>query len=105
MSEFIPRVYKKENDSILYTFDEIIEQSQISIILGEPASGKTFQLKNFNENSDNSKFVELIFIEDEDDILNTTQYVLIDSIDEALSKNESDKQTVATLKNSKKTLS
>ena len=47
MNQFIPRIYGKENDSFFYTFDELINKSQISIILGEPASGKTFQLEYF----------------------------------------------------------
>ena len=68
MKQFIPRYYKKENDSFLYIFDELINKSQISIILGEPASGKTYQLKYFDEHSDSTKFVELISIEDEEDI-------------------------------------
>ncbi len=93
MKEFIQRLYIKDNDSSFYIFDEIINKSQISIILGEPASGKTYQLKYFDENSDSTKFVELMFIEDEEDILDTTKYILIDSIDEALSKNDSDKTT------------
>lgn len=93
MKEFIARLYVKDNDSSFYIFDEIINKSQISIILGEPASGKTYQLKYFDENSDSTKFVELMSIEDEEDISDTTQYILIDSIDEALSKNESDKTT------------
>ena len=33
--------------------DELIQESQISIILGEPASGKTYQLEYFDENMDN----------------------------------------------------
>lgn len=97
MKEFISRYYKKENDASSYLFNEIVEKSMISIILGEPASGKTYQLKYFDEHSDSTKFVELMFIEDEEDILNTTQYILIDSIDEALSKNDSDKTTIRNL--------
>lgn len=97
MKEFIPRLYIKDNDSSFYIFDEIINKSQISIILGEPASGKTHQLKYFYENIDNTKLVELIFIEDEKDIPNNTKYILIDSIDEALSKNDSDKTTIRNL--------
>jgi hypothetical protein len=97
LKEFISRYYKKENDASSYLFNEIVEKSMISIILGEPASGKTYQLKYFDEHSDSTKFVELMFIEDEEDILNTTQYILIDSIDEALSKNDSDKTTIRNL--------
>ena len=62
------------------------------MILGEPGSGKTFQLKHYEElNEDNVKFVELIGINDMDDIKNTTKIVLIDSIDEALLEVESEK--------------
>lgn len=97
MSQFISRYYKKEDVVSSFIFDELIQESQISIILGEPASGKTYQLEYFDENMDNTKFVELMFIEDEDEISNTTQYILIDSIDEALSKNDSDKTTIRNL--------
>lgn len=97
MSPFISRYYKKEDVASSFIFDELIQESQISIILGEPASGKTFQLEYFNKNTDNTKFVELMFIENEDEISNTTQYILIDSIDEALSKNDSDKTTIRNL--------
>lgn len=97
MSQFISRYYKKEDVVSSFIFDELIQESQISIILGEPASGKTYQLEYFDENTDNTKFVELMFIEDEDEISNTTQYILIDSIDEALSKNDSDKTTIRNL--------
>ena len=97
MNQFIPRIYGKENDSFFYTFDELINKSQISIIIGEPASGKTHQLEYFNKNTNDTKFVELMFIEDEEDILNSTKYILMDSIDEALSKNDSDKITIRNL--------
>lgn len=97
MSQFISRYYKKEDVASSFVFDELIQKSQISIILGEPASGKTFQLEYFDKSTDNTKFVELMFIENEDEILNTTQYILIDSIDEALSKNDSDKTTIRNL--------
>ncbi len=56
MSQFIPRYYKKEDVSFSFIFDELIQKSQISIILGEPASGKTFQLEYFDKNTDNTKF-------------------------------------------------
>ena len=97
MNQFIPRIYGKENDSFFYTFDELINKSQISIILGEPASGKTFQLEYFNKITNDTRFVELMFIEDEEDIVNSTKYILMDSIDEALSKNDSDKTTIRNL--------
>ncbi|MCT7489407.1 hypothetical protein N5T63_10890 [Aliarcobacter cryaerophilus] len=97
MKKFIPRLYIKDNDSSFYIFDEIINKSQISIILGEPASGKTYQLKYFDEITDNTKFAELMFIENEENISDTTKYVLIDSIDEALSQNDNDKTTIRNL--------
>lgn len=93
MNQFIPRIFRKENGITSYIFDELIKKSQISIILGEPASGKTYQLEYFGKNTDNTKFVELMFIEEEEDISERTQYILIDSIDEALSKNDNDKTT------------
>jgi len=55
------------------------------VILGEAGSGKTFQLKRYEElNKNNVKFVELIGINDMEEIKSTTDIVLIDSIDEAL---------------------
>ena len=59
MCKFITRYYKREDDLSSYIFAEVIKKSQISIVLGEPASGKTYQLEYFDKNIDNAKFVEL----------------------------------------------
>jgi len=94
---FIPRKFKNEKSNNSISFDEVVNNSSISIILGEPASGKTFQLEKFNFSNQNSMFIELITIDDEDDIEEDIEIVLLDSIDEALSKNDSDKILVKKL--------
>jgi hypothetical protein len=89
---FIPRKYKNQNRSETIDFN-ILLQNNISIILGEPASGKTFQLKNYNEiYPDNSSLVELINIEDTDTVDRLIEVILLDSIDEALIDYENPKK-------------
>ena len=83
MDNFIPRKFKNIETNETVTFQTIINNSRISIILGEPASGKTYQLKEYAE-KDFSYFVELINIENEDDIEDEVSLILLDSIDEAL---------------------
>ena len=77
------------------------------MILGEPGSGKTFQLKHYEElNKDNVQFIELEDINDLEEIRSTTNVVLIDSIDEAISEVISEKivkkRLVKYIKNCKK---
>ncbi len=91
MDDFIPRYYIDNTTNEKYTFDELISKNNISIILGEPASGKTFQLEEYKKQNNYSKLVELLLIEYEEDITNDIEIVLFDSIDEALSKNDGDK--------------
>jgi len=79
------------------SFDEMIASSAISVILGEPASGKTYQLENYYSSTPHSIFIELITIDEEDNIEKDIEIVLLDSIDEALSKNDSDKILVRKL--------
>ncbi|MFT7005125.1 MAG: hypothetical protein ACJAWW_002494, partial [Sulfurimonas sp.] len=71
----------------------------VSVILGEPASGKTFQLKNYSKNNPNTHLVELVTIKYENEIKNTTEIVLLDSIDEALINHKSFKTLNAELIN------
>jgi len=94
---FIPRKFKNEKSTNSISFEEVINNSSISIILGEPASGKTYQLENYDSLNQNSICIELITIDDEDDIEENIEIVLLDSIDEALSKNDSDKILVRKL--------
>lgn len=59
--------------------------STISVVLGEPASGKTHQFQHYKENNkDNVFYKALINIEDEETIDDSIDIVLLDSIDEAL---------------------
>ena len=51
MENFIPRKYKDTETNQIVSFDVLLD-NKISIILGEPASGKTEQLKNFKENAE-----------------------------------------------------
>lgn len=65
------------------TFDSII-QNNISVILGEPASGKTFQLKNYSASREKILFKELVNIYLEEIDIDNIDLIFLDSIDEAL---------------------
>jgi len=67
-------------------------QSTISVILGEPASGKTYQLIEEDKTNDKSYFVELINLKDDDIIAENIDIVLLDSIDEALTDYDNPKK-------------
>lgn len=96
-TSFIRRTFKDEKTNQTLNFNEVIKNSTISIILGEPASGKTYQLEKYKNQNSNSTFVELMFIDDEKAIQSNIEVVLLDSIDEDLSKNDSDKALVRKL--------
>jgi hypothetical protein len=66
---------------------ENVHQSIIAIILGEPASGKTYQLHEYNKQNQESKLLVLSTLRATDTIDNAIEVVLIDSIDEALTNN------------------
>ncbi|WP_164469574.1 NACHT domain-containing protein [Aliarcobacter cryaerophilus] len=91
MSDFIKRKFETENIEKKQTVEfENLLKNNISVILGEPASGKTEQLKQFEkENSDDAHFVELVNIELENKLesIQNKKYILLDSIDEALRVN------------------
>ncbi|MGE4419629.1 MAG: NACHT domain-containing NTPase [Sulfurimonas sp.] len=60
-------------------------KSTISIVLGEPASGKTYQFEKFyKDNKDKVYFKQLINIENRENIGENIEIILLDSIDEAL---------------------
>jgi hypothetical protein len=88
MSNFIKRRFETENIQEKQTVEfENLLKNNISVILGEPASGKTKQLKQFEEeNRKDVHFVELVNIETESnlELVQNKKYVLLDSIDEAL---------------------
>jgi len=86
--KFIPRSFKNTNKN----FDEFIYDNNISIILGEIGSGKTYLLKDYHErNKEISKYIELVALDYEEVISENIEVVLLDSIDEALYFNSSDK--------------
>ncbi len=81
---FIRRKFQNIEDvNNQVTFDIII-QNTISVILGEPASGKTFQLKNYSFGKENILFKELVNIELEKINIDSIELIFLDSIDEAL---------------------
>ncbi len=43
--DFIPRKFKNIETGQTVDFETVVNSSNISVILGEPASGKTYQLK------------------------------------------------------------
>jgi hypothetical protein len=96
MNSFIQRTYIDNKTNEQLDFEGILSHHNISIILGEPSSGKTYQLEEYNRvNPTDSVFVELIFLDET--ITADTKVILLDSIDEALSKNDSDKALKRTL--------
>ncbi len=89
MSYFIKRKFLNTKENKIIVFTDLLKNN-ISVILGEPASGKTKQLKQFEkENSDDVHFVELVNIETENnlELIQNKKYILLDSIDEALRVN------------------
>ena len=92
-TDFIKRTYIDETLHVKHDFESIVQNNSLSVILGEPASGKTEQLQEYKKlNPENCEFIELLDIENEDDISENIELVLLlDSIDEALSRNDSDK--------------
>lgn len=96
MNNFIQRTYIDNKTNEQLDFEGVLANHNISIILGEPSSGKTYQLEEYHRvNPTDSVFVELIFLDET--ITLDTKVVLLDSIDEALSKNDSDKALKRTL--------
>ncbi|KIM06900.1 MAG: hypothetical protein KU38_11595 [Sulfurovum sp. FS08-3] len=91
MQNFIPRKYKNNTTHQIVSFDEVVQNSRISIILGEPASGKTTQLKEYNDKHTNVELIELIALEKDDEIEDNIKVVLLDSIDEAITDENSKK--------------
>ena len=80
--KFIPRKFKNIESNDIVDFEEVVNSSNISVILGEPASGKTYQLKEYTQNNKNSILLKSRYV-----IKNKTQkkhILLFDSIDEAL---------------------
>jgi len=96
LDNFIPRKFKNEKSNYTISFNEIINNSNISVILGEPASGKTFQLKNYKENNENSEIFLLKLLSKYENIKNN-DIILLDSIDEALLKNKDDDELILDL--------
>lgn len=87
-NNFVPRKFKGE----FKEFDKLIHDYNIFIILGETGSGKTYLFKNYHERHlESSRYIELIALDYEELIDKTTEVVLLDSIDEALYYNPSDK--------------
>jgi len=85
VQNFIRRKFQDIETREIAPFDALLDNN-ISVILGEPASGKTEQLKQFQkENSDEVHFMPLVNLGLQDQAtLENKKYVLLDSIDEAL---------------------
>lgn len=98
---FIPRKFQNISSHEIVKFNELVKThiqlplgsigfekehlSNISVVLGEPASGKTYQLEHYkNQNENNVYYKALINIEDKETIEETIEVILLDSIDEAL---------------------
>lgn len=97
MRYFIQRTYIEDTTNEKSAFENLLN-NKISVILGEPASGKTYQLEKYKElNPIKNILVELMFIDDDEQMNGNVDVVLLDSIDEALSKNDSDKALIRKL--------
>jgi len=87
--DFIQRRFLDTKENKTIAFKDLLSNN-ISVILGEPASGKTEQLKQFEiENSEDVHFVELVNIDTKNnlELIQNKKYILLDSIDEALRVN------------------
>ena len=86
-AELVLEVYTMMYPKNTSTFSELVTLSNLLIILGEPASGKTYQLSEYAKNNQHTHFTPLVTLKENDSISADTQVVLIDSIDEALTQN------------------
>lgn len=85
---FVKRKFRNLLTDDNIDFDDISKNhTTIAIILGEPASGKTYQLKEYDKQNPESQFFTLSILRATDTINNSIKIVLIDSIDEALTSN------------------
>lgn len=85
MNNFITRTFL-DSTGLSFSFEDIVN-TKISIILGEPASGKTYQFKQYQkENKVSAINVDLVNINDFhiETISSNIKVILFDSIDEAL---------------------
>ncbi|TQV61937.1 MAG: hypothetical protein FNT15_08375, partial [Sulfurovum sp.] len=74
---FIQRHFKNIDLNEIDKFDKVLGNN-ISVILGEPASGKTEQLKQFEKENSDAHFVELVNIESENNLesIQNKKYIL-----------------------------
>lgn len=99
MSNFITRTFL-DSAGLSFTFKDLIK-NKMSIILGEPGSGKTYQFEQYQkENEDTTIKIDLISIDDFqiETISPTIKVILFDSIDEAL-ENKRYKQIASKIEN------
>lgn len=83
MTSFIPRKFKNLKTNETVDFEQVVQNSKISVILGEPASGKTYQLKIYNKKNKDISFI-LKSRHINNNKSQSQQIFLFDSIDEAL---------------------
>jgi len=85
MSKYIKRKFRNTETNEECTEDCLtLPNSMITVLLGEPASGKTYQLKKIAKDNSKSYFIELVNLLEDEVIKDDIDNVLIDSIDEAL---------------------
>jgi len=89
-TKFIPRKFKNIESNHILDFHTLVHNSSISVILGEPASGKTFQLKEYSQNKNSKLFLLKMLSEYKKKDIKEYEILLLDSIDEALLKNKDD---------------
>jgi len=89
-NNFIPRKFKNIETNEIVDFEEVVNSSNISVILGEPASGKTFQLKEYSKNKNSKLFLLKMLSEYNKKVIKQYDIILLDSIDEALLRTKDD---------------
>lgn len=99
MNNFITRTFL-DSTGLSFSFEDVMKNN-ISVVLGEPASGKTYQFKQYQkENKDTVIKIDLVNIDDFhiEAISSNIKVILFDSIDEAL-ENSHYKQISSKIKN------
>ncbi len=88
IENFIKRKYKDIDNTDSCDFPSILK-NDISIILGEPASGKTHQLEFYSEEKENIICQDLVTVNLKEINISKIDIIFLDSIDEALRNHSS----------------
>jgi len=95
-NNFIPRKFKNIETNEIVDFEAVVKSSNISVILGEPASGKKEKAKKTAKSLGVTVVPGTSIISKYENIKNN-DIILLDSIDEALLKNKDDDELILDL--------